>query len=113
MFLYDLELPAGVIPRNTDGEIAEFMLMDVDAVADEVRAGRAFKFNVTLVLIDFLIRHGRLSPENQPDYLDLLRGFARAASVGSGGGRAAAPASKRGGRLRLPLEEADDCSLMP
>jgi hypothetical protein len=34
-----------------------------------------FKFNVPLVLIDFFIRHGFLSPDNEPDYPELVRGL--------------------------------------
>ncbi|OIR09163.1 hypothetical protein GALL_87700 [mine drainage metagenome] len=75
MFLYDLELPADFIPRNTDGEITGFTLMDVDEVADRVRGGHDFKYNVNLVLIDFLIRHGHLTPDDEPDYLALIAGL--------------------------------------
>lgn len=73
MFLYDLEIPAGVVPRNTDGEIESFQLMKVQDVLERVRGTDDFKFNVNLVLIDFFIRHGLLSPDSEPDYLDLLR----------------------------------------
>jgi hypothetical protein len=77
LFLYDLEVPADFVPRNADGEIAEFSLRSVDAVAELVRNGLDFKYNVALVIIDFLIRHGRLTPENEPDYLDLVSGLHR------------------------------------
>lgn len=73
MFIYDLEIPAGVVPRNTDGELEGFQLMRVDEVVERVRATDDFKFNVNLVLIDFFIRHGVLSPESEPDYLELVR----------------------------------------
>ncbi len=79
LFVYDLELPEDFIPRNTDGEIAEFMLWPVDRVAQLVRETCEFKFNVNLVLIDFLIRHGFITPENEPDYLKLVTGLRRAA----------------------------------
>jgi hypothetical protein len=74
MFCYDLELPADFVPRNTDGEIEEFMLLPVDEVAALVRDTEAFKFNCNLVIIDFLIRHGLIPPEH-PDYLELLKGL--------------------------------------
>lgn len=73
MFVYDLEIPAGVVPKNTDGELESFHLMTVDDVVERVRGTDDFKFNVNLVLIDFFIRHGILSAESEPDYLDLLR----------------------------------------
>ena len=75
LFVYDLELPADFVPRNTDGELSGFTLMDVDDVAEKVRSTREFKFNVALVIIDFLIRHGRLTPDSEPGYLDLVAGL--------------------------------------
>jgi len=76
LFVYDLEVPDEVTPRNTDGEIAEFMLMPASAVLERVRAGDDFKFNVNLVQIDFALRHGFLTPED-PEYLDLVTGLRR------------------------------------
>ena len=76
MFVYDLELPADFTPVNKDGEIAGFRLMDLDEVAAILAAGEDFKFNVALVLIDFLIRHGHIKPEH-PDYSDLALGLWR------------------------------------
>ncbi|MGE5515545.1 MAG: DUF4743 domain-containing protein [Bacteroidota bacterium] len=75
MFCYDLEVPAGFVPRNTDGEIENFRPMDLDEVAARVRDSDDFKFNVNLVLMDFLIRHGRLCPDTEPDYLEIVRGL--------------------------------------
>ncbi|MBY0431990.1 MAG: DUF4743 domain-containing protein, partial [Rhodospirillales bacterium] len=74
-FCYDLDLPADFQPRNTDGEISEFMLWPVERVAETVRSGDDFKFNVNLVIIDYLIRHGFLSPDDEPDYLALVMGL--------------------------------------
>ena len=75
MFCYDLEVPADFTPRNTDGELQGFSLMPVAEVARLVRDTDQFKFNVNLVLIDFLIRHGHLSPDAEPDYVDLVGGL--------------------------------------
>ena len=36
-----------------------------------------FKFNVPLVIIDFLIRHGLLDPDKEPDFTVLARGLRR------------------------------------
>ncbi|MEO5338295.1 MAG: DUF4743 domain-containing protein [Magnetospirillum sp. WYHS-4] len=76
LFNYDIELPADFRPRNTDGEIAEFILMSMDEIVALVRDTDEFKFNCSVVLIDFLIRHGILAPEH-PDYLELLLGLHR------------------------------------
>ena len=77
MFCYDLELDASFTPRNTDGEIEGFELWPIRRLAERVRDTDDFKFNVNLVVIDFLIRHGYLKPDDEPDYLALLAGLRR------------------------------------
>ncbi len=74
LFLYDLEVPADFTPRNTDGEIASFQRMPADEAVDRVRGGDEFKFNVNLVILDFALRHGLVTPR-EPDYLDLVTGL--------------------------------------
>ncbi|MBF0334149.1 MAG: DUF4743 domain-containing protein [Alphaproteobacteria bacterium] len=74
-FCYDLELPEDFQPKNLDGEMEEFMLWPIDAVARVVRDTDEFKFNVNLVIIDFLIRHGHLDPDRESDYLAIIRGL--------------------------------------
>ena len=74
LYVFDLELPPDFTPRNTDGEIEEFMLWPAARVLREIETTENFKFNVNLVLIDFLIRHGLIGPE-RPDYLELLAGL--------------------------------------
>ena len=76
LFVYDLALDAEFVPRNTDGELESFSLMPVEEVAERVRATDDFKFNVNLVIIDFLIRRGVIAPDH-PEYLDLLSGLHR------------------------------------
>lgn len=76
LFNYDLELPPDFEPRNTDGEVESFHLWPIEEVAELVRETREFKFNCNLVVIDFLVRHGIIGPED-PDYLEILRGLHR------------------------------------
>jgi hypothetical protein len=76
LFIYDVELPAGFTPRNTDGEIVQFELMPAADVVERVRTTDDFKFNVNLVILDFALRHGLLSPED-PEYLDVATGLYR------------------------------------
>lgn len=76
LFLYDLELDPGFEPRNTDGEVEAFELWPLDRVAASVRDGDDWKFNVNLVVIDFLVRHGWLTPDD-PDYLEIVAGLRR------------------------------------
>ena len=72
--MYDLELPAGFQPRNSDGEVAYFELWPAARLAETVRDTPRFKFNCNLVIIDFLIRRGVLGPED-PDYPAILAGL--------------------------------------
>lgn len=74
LFNYDLELPADFVPRNTDGEISEFHLWPMERVMDVVRDTTEFKFNCSLVIIDFLIRHGYIECDH-PDYEALVGGL--------------------------------------
>ena len=76
LFLYDLEVPADFAPRNADGEIVAFSLMDAAETVERVRATDDFKFNVNLVIIDFALRHGLVAPDD-PDYLELVTGLRR------------------------------------
>jgi hypothetical protein len=46
----------------------------LDKVASLVRETVAFKMNCDLVIIDFLMRHGYITPEH-PDYLALGTGL--------------------------------------
>jgi 8-oxo-dGTP pyrophosphatase MutT (NUDIX family) len=75
LYVYDLELSPGFVPVNHDGEIAEFQLWPIRRVMETVRDTDEFKFNCALVVIDFLIRHGLIAPDDEPDYLTLVRGL--------------------------------------
>ncbi|KIW03655.1 uncharacterized protein PV09_04977 [Verruconis gallopava] len=70
LFLFDIELPESVVPRPNDGEVSEFKLLTVDEIKEAMFAGE-FKANCNLVMIDFFIRHGILTPENEQDYVQL------------------------------------------
>lgn len=76
MYCYDLELSDGFEPVCTDGEVESFELMPVEQVAEIVRETEEFKANCNLVIIDFLIRHGLLDPD-QEGYTRLVTGLHR------------------------------------
>ncbi len=61
--VFDLYLPASFTPQNTDGEMASFSLWTMDEIADVVANSERFKPNCNLVLIDLLLRYGKLSAE--------------------------------------------------
>ncbi|MBF0269796.1 MAG: DUF4743 domain-containing protein [Alphaproteobacteria bacterium] len=75
IFCYDLECPADFKPHPADGEVEAFELWPIAKVQETVLGTRDFKFNVPLVLIDFMIRHGHVTAENEPDYLKLIKGL--------------------------------------
>ncbi len=74
LYCYDLELDDSFVPRCTDGEVDEFLLLPLHEVARLVRDSNDFKANCNLVIIDFLIRHGYLQPD-EPDYAALVTGL--------------------------------------
>jgi 8-oxo-dGTP pyrophosphatase MutT (NUDIX family) len=63
LFIYDLEFPPDIIPRNTDGEVESFQLMPIAEVAAIIGSSDRFKFNCNLVIIDFLLRHHYFAPD--------------------------------------------------
>ena len=69
-------MPADIVPRPNDGEIAEFRLLPVADVLALVRDTDQVKFNVNVTLVDFFVRHGILRP-GDPDYLAICRGLRR------------------------------------
>lgn len=74
LFCYDLELPEDFVPRCTDAEVQDFYLWPVEKVMDIVKSTDEFKLNCNLIIIDFLIRHGYIGPED-PEYLNLIKGL--------------------------------------
>ena len=64
LHMYDLDLPEDFTPRPADGEADGFELWPIARVLATVRDTDAFKFNVSLVLIDLFLRLGLIdSPE--------------------------------------------------
>ena len=115
MFVYDLELPADFKPVNNDGEIASFRLMELDEVEEILAAGEDFKFNVALVLIDFLIRHGHIAPEHPRLQRPRARPVAARDGVGLHRVRLGLLAAARQIDLgrRLPSSRARSCRRRP
>ncbi|EGO03597.1 hypothetical protein SERLA73DRAFT_83686 [Serpula lacrymans var. lacrymans S7.3] len=73
-YLFDLPLPAdgSVFPRTNvaDGEVESFELMDVQMVLENLMEGM-FKPSSALALVDFLVRHGYVTDETDPAYVQL------------------------------------------
>ncbi|CAG8629243.1 4865_t:CDS:2 [Funneliformis caledonium] len=62
-YVYDLELPLDVEPKPLDGEVECFYLWDVDERVNS---------NPIALVIDFLIRHSIVNPDNEPNYMGIL-----------------------------------------
>ncbi|KAL4893778.1 NUDIX hydrolase domain-like protein [Aspergillus ambiguus] len=70
-YTYEMELEGGMVPRPADDEVEEFRLWGVEEVVAALRRGE-FKPNSAVVVVDFLVRHGVLTPENEPDYIEIV-----------------------------------------
>jgi hypothetical protein len=70
VYIYDIELPQDVIPRPQDDEVSGFTLMSVEELKSALLRGE-FKPDSAAVLVEFLIRHGILTPENEPDFVEI------------------------------------------
>lgn len=62
-FVFDLELPVNFEPTNADGEVQAFELLPAKDCLEKVFSPE-FKTTSCPVVIDFLIRHGFITPEN-------------------------------------------------
>lgn len=68
--VYDMKLDHTVIPKPNDGEVDSFNVMSLPEVMEALQNGE-FKPNCALVMIDFLVRHGYITTNNEPRYLEL------------------------------------------
>ena len=69
-YVYDLELAEDVEPKPSDDEVEAFELMTVEEAKEALRAGE-FKPNCAVVLLDFFVRHGILTSEDE-GYLEIV-----------------------------------------
>ncbi|TKA76266.1 hypothetical protein B0A55_01844 [Friedmanniomyces simplex] len=69
-YVYDLELAESVVPKPSDDEVEGFELMGVDEVKEALRQGE-LKPNCALVLLDFFVRHGILTAEDE-GYIEIV-----------------------------------------
>lgn len=76
LYSFDLEVPAGWVPQNQDGEVAAFTLMPVDeamTLALGHGAGPAMTVDAALVTLDFGVRHRLLADADLARALHGLR----------------------------------------
>ncbi|KAJ7485832.1 hypothetical protein FB451DRAFT_1027416 [Mycena latifolia] len=75
---YDLDIPSGADPaafepKPLDGEVESFAFMKKDQIDVAMRAGR-FKANsdALTALVDLFIRLGYITPDNEPDFFQIM-----------------------------------------
>ncbi|TRX88269.1 hypothetical protein FHL15_010836 [Xylaria flabelliformis] len=72
-FLYEMELlpdDEDVRPKSNDKNVAGFELMTPEELKSEILAGRAKPW-FALAAIDFFVRHGIITEENERDYVEI------------------------------------------
>lgn len=62
-FIFDLELPTDFDPINADGEVDCFEILPVTQCLEKILSAD-FKTTGAPVVLDFLVRHGVVTPEN-------------------------------------------------
>ncbi|XP_054275418.1 uncharacterized protein LOC128994711 [Macrosteles quadrilineatus] len=70
-FVFDLELPINFIPKNNDGEVEKFELLPAKEALVRVLS-TDFKTTSCPVVLDFLIRHGIITPDSEPHFPELV-----------------------------------------
>lgn len=70
-FVFDLELPEDFTPTNNDGEVQDFQLLPAKECLERVFAPD-FKTTSCPVVIDFMIRHGIITPENEVNFTQVV-----------------------------------------
>ncbi len=72
LFNYDVFLPEDFVPKNTDGEVDEFILMTLEEMAHLTDTTTEFKDNCNLVNIDLLLRRCLIN-ESHADYAEIRK----------------------------------------
>lgn len=71
LYVYDLELPEDIIPRPNDEEVEGFQSMSTEHVRSALLSEQ-FKPDAAIVLIDFFIRHGIITSDNERDFVEVI-----------------------------------------
>jgi hypothetical protein len=71
LYIYDIELPSGMVPTPGDDEVEGFALMGVEEVKERMFKSE-FKPNSSLVMLDFFVRHGVVTEETEVGYAEIV-----------------------------------------
>ncbi|KAI1433453.1 hypothetical protein GGR50DRAFT_668637 [Xylaria sp. CBS 124048] len=70
VYAYEMELPEDVVPKPHDGEVGSYKLMSVGDVQSAL-LNKEFKPDASVVVIDFLIRHGVINSDNERNFVEI------------------------------------------
>uniref|UniRef100_A0A7S2XRZ1 Uncharacterized protein n=1 Tax=Attheya septentrionalis TaxID=420275 RepID=A0A7S2XRZ1_9STRA len=70
-YSWDLEVDASFRPIAVDGEVAQFRLWTASELEQEVRYGNNLRPAMRLVITDFLMRHGIITPDTESNYTQI------------------------------------------
>lgn len=70
IYVYDMELPADLKPKPHDDEVDCFYCMSIDEVKRALLKGD-FKPDSGAVFVDFMVRHGIITPENEKNFVEI------------------------------------------
>ena len=68
LFLFDLEVNNKFVPYCKDGEVENFKLLDWSTILKKISKKDSFKRNCVIVITNFFIRKGLLTPKNEQNY---------------------------------------------
>ncbi|ROV93578.1 hypothetical protein VMCG_08104 [Cytospora schulzeri] len=72
LYVYDLEIGQDSVFEPAEDDIAGFSLMGIDEVKEALHRGE-FKPSCALVMLDFFVRHGIITAENEKDYDEIAQ----------------------------------------
>lgn len=70
VYVYDIELSSTVVPKPHDDEVSSFQLMGIEEV-QKAMLNAEFKPDAAAVIVEFMIRHGIITPENEPNFVEV------------------------------------------
>lgn len=70
-YVYDLEFASNFEPSPRDGEVERFELWPLSKVKETI-LNNEWKLNSSVVAIDFMMRHGFIQPDEEPDFIDII-----------------------------------------
>jgi len=71
LYCYDLEVGEDAVFKVVDDDVHAFHLMTMEEAMESMREGR-WKPASALVMLDFFVRHGIVTAENENDYAEIV-----------------------------------------